>query len=146
MLSLVLVAVFCMEEKSVSLPFIKADAVCKNKQNEADKTFFTAACLKIMATNYKPVKVYYATYDKDGKENITLAGEASCVYMNKDEIFARLELDKGLPKEINQYVLNAKTYSSKGDFYISTSCIVEVNKADIKYFVLRPKEKAIIFE
>jgi hypothetical protein len=135
-----------MELKTVSLPFIKAEVVCNNKQNDTDKTFFTASCLKIMANNYKPVKVYYASYDKDGKEIINLVGEASCVYVTKDQIYARLELDKKLPQPIEEFVLNAKTYSSKGDFYISTSCVVEINRAEIKHFVLRPKNKAIIFE
>lgn len=138
--------IVCFQQETASMPFIKADVVCKNRQNEADKTFFTASCLKLMATNYKPVKVFRASYDKDGKEELHPAGQASCVYVNGDKIFARLELDEKLPQPISQYILNAKTYSSKGDFYISSSCIVEINKADIKYFVLRSKEKAITFD
>ncbi len=130
----------------LSLPFIKADAVCSNKQNPTDRTLFTYTCLKRMAANYKPVKVYYATYDSDNKEQLTPCGEASCIYLSKEQIVARLELDTKLPQDIQKYVLNAKTYSAKGDFYINTSCIVEISNAEIKSFVLRPKEKAIFFE
>lgn len=130
----------------LSLPFIKADTVCQNKQNEGDRTLFTYTCLKRMVANYKPVKVYYATYDSDNKEKLNECGEASCVYLSKEQIVARIELDKKLPQMIEKYVLNAKTYSVKGDFYVNTSCIVEISNAEIKSFVLRPKEKAIMFE
>lgn len=129
-----------------SMPFIKADVICKNSQNETDKTVFTSRCLQDMAKNYKPVKVYLAMYGKDGSEEIIPLGQASCVYITKDQIFARCELDVAPPKPIKEYVLNAKTYSSKGNFDFSDNCIYTINKADIKYFVLRPKEKAIIFE
>ena len=130
----------------VSLPFIKADTTCLNKQNESDKTLFTYTCLKRMVANYKPVKVYYATYDSDNREKLIECGVASCVYLSKEQIVARIEIDSKMPENINKYVLNAKTYSVKGDFYINTSCILEISNAEIKSFVLRQKDKAITFE
>lgn len=145
MLTVVMMLFAQTPAQTVSLSFIKADIVCMNKQNPTDQTVFTGQCLKIMAANYKPVDVYYASYDDKGKEILNKAGACSCVYLNKDQIMARIELDKKLPIKIEEYVLNAKTYSSKGDFYISSSCILEINKADIKAFVFRPKDKAIIF-
>jgi len=130
----------------VSLPFIKADTICTNKQNEQDKTQFTTKSLDNMAKNYKPVKIYYAMYSVDGKEDVIPLGTVSCVYIKKDKIFARCEFEVAPPKEIKNYVLNAKTYASKGDFDFSDNCIYTINRAEIKYFVLRPKEKAILFE
>jgi hypothetical protein len=131
---------------TISLPFIKADTVCTNKQNEQDKTQFTIKSLDYMVKNYKPVKVYYAMYSPDGKEEIIPLGTASCVYITKDQIFARCDLEVAPPKEIKNYVLNAKTYAGRGDFDFSDNCIYTIKKADIKYFILRPKEKAILFE
>lgn len=130
----------------LSVPFIKADTICKNKQNEFDKTVFTQTCLDLMAKNYKPVKVYLAMYGKDGREDIIPIGSASCVYITKDQIFARCELDVELPKMIKKPILNAKTYAGKGDFDFSDNCIYTIKKAEIKYFVIRPEEKAILFE
>lgn len=129
-----------------SMPFIKVDVVCKNNQNESDKTVFTTKCLETMAKNYKPVKIYYAMYRSDGKEDIIPLGTVSCVYVTKDTIFARCEFDVAPPKDIKEYICNAKTYASKGDFDFSDNCIYTINKAEIKYFVLRPKNKAIIFD
>lgn len=129
-----------------SMPFIKADVLCKNKQNDADKTVFTTRCIEDMAKSYKPVKIYYAMYGKDGLEEIIPLGQASCVYITKDQIFARCEFDVVPPQSIKNYVLNAKTYSGKGNFDFSDNCIYTINKAEIRHFVLRPKEKAIIFE
>ena len=103
----------------VSLPFIKADVVCRNNQNESDKTLFTAKCLDIMVKNYKPVKIYYAMYSSDGKEEIIPLGYVSCIYVTKDIIYARCELDVAPPKQIKDYILNAKTYSGKGNFDFS---------------------------
>jgi hypothetical protein len=131
---------------TVSMPFIKADTVCKNRQNESDQTVFTANCLDKMAKNYKPAKVYYAMYNSDGTEELIPLGYASCVYLTKDQIFARCELEVKPPKDIKEYVLNAKTSARKGEYYINTACVVEISNADIKLFVLRPKEKAIVFE
>jgi hypothetical protein len=130
----------------VSLPFIKADTVCTNKQNESDRTLFTAKCLDRMAKNYKPVKIYYAMYSSDGKEELAPLGVVSCIYVTKDQIFARCEFDVKPPKDIKEYILNAKTSASKNDYYVNTSCIVEISNADIKAFVLRTKDKAITFE
>jgi hypothetical protein len=145
MLSLLFV-LFSQSTTEVSMPFIKADVICTNKQNDSDKTLFTLSCLKKMATNYKPTKVYYAIYTSDGKEELIPLGKVTCVYLDKETIFARTELDVKPPKPIKEYVLNAKTYSAKGDFHISSSCVFEIASAEIKYFVLRPKEKAIVFE
>jgi len=130
----------------VSLPFVKANTICKNNQNEADKTLFTTVCLSRMIKGYRPVKVYYAMYSRDGKEELIPLGIASFIYLNKDQVFARCELDVKPPKDIKEYVLNAKTYAGKNDYYISTSCIIEINNAELKLLILRPKEKAIIFE
>lgn len=130
----------------VSLPFIKADTVCKNNQNESDKTLFTSKCLDIMVKNYKPVKIYYAMYGSDGREDIVPLGYASCIYLTKDTIYARCELDVNPPKQIKDYILNAKTYSGKGNFDFSDNCIFTIKQAEIKHFILRPKEKAIVFE
>lgn len=146
MLSLIFLCMFQTPQENYSLPFIKADTICNNKQNETDKTLFTYSCIKKMVANYKPTKVYLASYDKDGKENYELIGESSCIYMNKDHVLARIEINKKLPNPISSYILNAKTYSAKGDFFISTSCVLEISGAEIKSFVLRPKEKAILFE
>ncbi len=129
-----------------SMPFIKANVVCKNNQNETDKTVFTSKCLDAMAKTYKPVKIYYAMYGTDGKEEIVPLGIVSCVYVTKDTIYARCEFDVAPPKNIKEYVCNAKTYAGRGDFDFSDNCIYTINKAEIKYFVLRPKNKAIIFE
>lgn len=130
----------------VSLPFIKADTVCRNKQNESDKTLFTIRCLEFMQKNYKPVKVFQAMYNKDGKEDLVLIGNASCIYITKDIIFARCELDVKLDQRIDDFVLNAKTYAGKEDYDFSDNCIFTINRAEIKHFVLRPKQKAIIFD
>lgn len=130
----------------VSLPFIKADTVCKNKQNESDRTLFTARCLEFMQKNYKPVKVFQAMYTKEGKEDLVLIGSASCIYITKESIFARCELDVKLNQRVEDFVLNAKTYAGKEDYDFSDNCIFTINRAEIKCFILRPKEKAIIFD
>jgi hypothetical protein len=130
----------------VSMPFIKADTICKNNQNETDKTLFSDKCLDNMAKNYKPVKIYYAMYGVDGKEDIIPLGTVSCIYITKNTIYARCEFDVAPPKNIKDYICNAKPYAGKGDFDFSDNCIYTINKAEIKYFVLRPKNKAIIFE
>lgn len=130
----------------MSMPFVKSDTICKNNQNEFDKTTFTQPCLDYMAKNYKPAKVFLAMYGSDGKEDLIPIGSASCVYITKDQIFARCELDVALPKTVIDPVLNAKTYAGKGDFDFSDNCIYTIKKAEIKYFVIRPKKKAIIFE